>query len=202
MMYLLSSLFLAPLLTCQDSSSEPEKTATYIVPLKNTQAACCAAAVEKALKELFGPNVSVKNNLAEIKVPLDMKVPLSRIQKALQRANEGMGKQMNLTYSVDEERLKLGGARVIFEGTRSEIEKAVPGASVQERDNGRAAVTIERKSNVTLAELRKAVKIVDVELARVGATTGHPHSDDQTGGCKKPCCEPSKEEKKKGCCDK
>lgn len=213
MLYVLSTLLLASSLTCcQDPAKEPQKTAAYAVPLKNTQVACCAAAVEKALQEHFGPNVSVKDNRAEIKVPANTKVLLSQIQKALEKANEGMGQRMNLTYSIDEARLKLGGATAVFEGTRSEIEKTFPGASVEERDKGRVAVTLDAKSKLTMVELRKAGKLVDVELARSGAAccgSGCVEKADrcetpcgQPDGCKKQCCEPAKEEKKKGCCDK
>lgn len=158
---------------CGSQSSCCESKARIALPLKNVEAGCCTSAVADALKKRFGETASVPQpNEAVLK---SGKALLSDIEAALKEANAGMGRQMKLTYALDESKIAVARSEALFEGARADLEKAFPGQTLVEREGGIVAVTFDSKSALTLAEIRKAGKLKDVEL--------------RAAPCCKCCCE-------------
>jgi len=191
-------LILSALLGAQDccgqdkkpSCCESEKT-EIVLPLLNVEAGCCTSAVADALRKHVDESAAVpESNRAVIRGK--KAILLSDIDDALKAANAGMGKQMRLTYRLDESKLVLRGSTAIFEGDRADLEKAFPNQSVSEKEKGVFAVTFDSESKLSLADIRKASKLKDVEIHATQAKSGCCGTEPKSGcescaKCKERC---------------
>jgi len=183
-------LILSALLGAQDCCSQDKKPSCcqgkkteIVLPLQNVEAGCCTSAVADALKKHVDESAAVPEPNRAV-FSGKKAVLLSDVETALEAANAGMGKQMRLTYRVDESKVTLRGSTAIFQGNPADLEKAFPKQAISEKEKGVFAVTFDSESKLSLADIRKAGMLKDVEFRAIEA---------------KKCCRGG--EAKSGCCE-
>lgn len=216
-------------MTAQDGGKEDgkgekkaKKECTLRFPLKDVKAGCCVSAVTEELEKIDGvKSVDIEDGVATLKGT--KKLAFSALKKALDAANDAMGKAMKLNYRVDLENIpadyiefvirdRKDSAPKLAEGLKNDLMKL---SSVQFTDVKSKALEDEaviyvsynsKVNEVSAARLLKITKELKFECADVYLIAECCAKCGDRDECKGECGEeekepePKKEQPKKGGC--